>query len=264
MISRSPDLLIPVKEVVLLYSGVKNNSARIIGEAFLDEGFKVAWLTLGQPLSANQNIVSLLDLEESPFLADISEQSFTSFRNLLSESSPRSILWITRDTKDDPLRGLILGLARTIRLEFSLPFATFEIRALDSNTLKSLIKVELRLHLEPSEDQVPDYEYSVRGHDVSICRYYPDEVNMPPIAETEGLWPKRLRIATCGLMDTLEWVQDEIRAPGEGEVQVEIKYIGLNFKVYSVCPSKSEKKLISNQGYHGCYGIRRTERRSWL
>jgi hypothetical protein len=160
---------------------------------------------------------------------------------LLSESSPRSVLWITRED-DDPRRGLILGLARTIRIELSLPFATFEIRTLDSNILKSLIRVEQRMQLLQSqaEGSEPDYEYAVRGQDVSICRYYPEEINAVSVADTECSQSKRLKIGTCGLVDTLEWVQEDISAPGEGEVQIEIKYIGLNFKVCLVSISGSE------------------------
>ncbi|CAI7578745.1 unnamed protein product [Penicillium pancosmium] len=233
MISRSPGAFIPKCEVLLLYNGVKDVSACMIEKAFLDEGFRVTWHTFGEPLAANQNIVSLLDLGDTPFLADISEQSFTLLRNMLSESSLNSVLWITREAQlrnDDPRRGLILGLARTIRLELSLPFATCEIQILDSYITKSLVQLEQRMQLAQAQDLEIDYEYAIRGQDVSIGRYYPEDITTVSVADTECSRSKRLRIGTCGLMDTLEWVQEDISAPGEGEVQVDIKYIGLNFK----------------------------------
>lgn len=243
MISRSPIASIPEREVGFLYSGVKDIETCIIEKAFTDDGFKITWFTLGEPLASNQNIVSLLDLGDSPFLADISEQSFTSLRNILSESSPSSILWITREAQlrnDDPRRGLILGFARSIRLEFSLRFATFEIQTLDSNILKSLIKVEQRMQDANSEDSEPDYEYAVRGENVSVCRYYPQDITTVDVAESESNRSKKLKIGTCGLMNTLEWVQEDISIPGQGEVQVDIKYIGLNFKVCLVLPLSHE------------------------
>jgi hypothetical protein len=42
---------------------------------------------------------------------------------------------------ENPRWGLILGIARTLRLELSLPFSTVGLNTWDSNILISLIKI---------------------------------------------------------------------------------------------------------------------------
>ena len=44
----------------------------------------------------------------------------------------------------------------------------------------------------------------------------------------------RSGIESTGLLDSMFWGEDNIAAPGEGEVMIKVAYIGINFKVLSL------------------------------
>lgn len=235
MISRLPTtFLAEGKEICLLYSGQKTERARSVEYAFVRQGYTVNWLTLRENAPSNQPMVSLLDLDD-PFFDNLSEQSFLDFQEFVSEKSPESILWITYAAQAqcvDPRWGLVFGIARTIRWEFNLPFATFETTTFDSKSADLLVKVHEKFQTSLASGVLPDYEYSTSADTVATPRYYPTKLTVHDQEKTSSSVPKKLQMGTFGLLDSVQWLPDEgIRSPGPGEVQVDIRYVGLNFRV---------------------------------
>jgi hypothetical protein len=221
------------KRLSFLYRGTPSTQAKMVEQAFGTAGYVVEWFTL-ECIPAGRTVVALLESDE-PFFDGISVDNFLSFRNFMTNSTPKSVLWLTPDIQmhcKDPRWGLTLGVARTIRLELSLPFATFEMRDCDTATLQSLVKVHGAIQSCLDSGMEPDYEYSAHDNTVFTSRYYPTapsfrrDVTDPP----KGL-SKKLTIGTSGLLDTLQWMQVPSHPPGCDEVEVDIKVVGLNFKV---------------------------------
>lgn len=252
--------------VSFLYDGTFSQSAKMIEQAFLQDGYNVNWLTLkGNDLS-HEHVVSLLDLDTS-FFEDISEADFIAFRTFMATSAPKSILWITRGTQmrcADPRWSLALGMMRTLRLEFSIPCATFEMVSVDQATLSSLVKVQQKIQSSSNSALDPDYEYSSEGERVFTSRYYPGHLSTNRENAYEHPESKKLTVATCGLLDTIQWVRFEPQLPGSGELEIDIKYVGLNFKVCIWRGGALDFKEFDTDkivGSDACHGIYWPERR---
>ncbi|KAJ5532159.1 fatty acid synthase S-acetyltransferase [Penicillium frequentans] len=221
-----------IPKVSFLYDGTVSESKRLVERAFLQSGFIVDWFTLGQSDTSHEHVVSLLDVE-TPFFEDINEANFVAFRTFMTTSTPKSMVWITRSIQmqsRNPQWSLALGMMRTLRLELSIPCATFGMISVDEGTLRSLVKVQRNIQATPTNALEPDYEYSAKGERVFTSRYYPTQISTILEKANKQRESKMLTIATCGLLDTLQWVQCETQSPGASDLVIDIKYVGLNFK----------------------------------
>lgn len=219
------------EHIGLLHDGPVTESARSIEKVFLQQGYSVDWYTLESP--ACGNIVSLLDLD-SPFFDGISQRSFNLFRDFINRATAKSILWVARRTQmdcEDPRWAQTLAIARTIRLESSIPCATVEMDPLSQQASHLLVKVYKNFQSRLSSGSEPDYEYSVQDDSVYTCRYHPTDLSERAAALRCPGGARRLSIESTSLLDTLHWVQDEPRLPGPGEVEIDVRYVALNFKV---------------------------------
>ncbi|KAE8381626.1 KR-domain-containing protein [Aspergillus bertholletiae] len=216
--------------VSFLHEGVITDSARLIEQAFVEQGYRVSWCSLASP--SGENIVSLLDLDR-PFFDKISEDSFTLFQDFISRAAPTSIMWVTKSIQmqcDDPRWSQCLAIARSIRLELSIPFATVEMNAVQPSTSKCVAQVYQKIQSALVSGLEPDYEYSVWDDSVYTSRYYHTDLSARVATLGCTTKAKRLEIGTTGLLDSLHWVQDETSDPGPGELEVDVRYGALNFK----------------------------------
>ena len=231
IISRLPANEPTGEHVSLLHDGPISESARSIESLFLRQGYSVSWCTLES--RACENIVSLLDLD-SPFFNDISRHAFNRFRDFINEAMPKSILWVTRRIQmecEDPRWSQTLAVARSIRLESSIPFATVEMDPPSQLMSHLLVKVHQGFQSRLSSGLEPDYEYSIKGGSVYTCRYHPTDLSERAAKLKCPNSARKLSIESTGLLSTLQWVQHESRLPGPGEVEIEVRYVALNFKV---------------------------------
>lgn len=231
IISRLPADEPTGEHVSLLHDGPITESARSIENLFLRKGYSVSWCTLeSRPCG---NIVSLLDLG-SPFFDEISQHSFNLFRDFINGATPKSILWVTRHIQmecKDPRWSQTLALARSVRLESSIPFATVEMDPPSQLMSHLLVKVHQRFQSRLSSGPEPDYEYSIKGGSVYTCRYHPTDLSERAATLRCPSSARKLSIESTGLLDTLQWVQHEPQLPGPGEVEIEVRYVALNFRV---------------------------------
>lgn len=268
IISRLPSNEPTEKHVSLLYDGPITESARSIENVFLQQGYSVSWCTLESP--ACRNIVSLLDLD-SPFFDGISRRSFDLFRDFINRTTPKSILWVAQHIQmecEDPRWSQTLAVARSIRLELSIPFATVEMDPPGQRASHLLVEVYRKIQSRLSSGSEPDYEYSIQGDSVYTCRYHPMDLSERVVTLGCRTSARRLCIESTGLLDTLHWVQDEPRLPGPGEVEIEVRYAALNFKV---CCGRNPEIMfdwltqpINCSGHDDCDGFYRAEERSGL
>lgn len=221
------------KQVTLLYGSDITPWAQNVEQQFFQEGYVINWCSLEQTPPANQDVISLLDLE-GPFFDSISGEKLSGFQCYLSNSKSTGTLWVTKRAQvecEDPRYGLVLGMARTIRSELSLDFATFEVDRFDLGSWEALVKLYEKFRRRRKEgDLNPDYEYALYNGIVHTSRYHWVSAADQLCTVPEVGAPKRLEIGKYGLLDSLSWGQIEMGEPVRDQVEVSIRCVGLNFK----------------------------------
>ncbi|WYZ43619.1 hypothetical protein EsH8_VII_000055 [Colletotrichum jinshuiense] len=206
-----------------------------------DDGNTVA---AALPLPEGQDVVAALDLA-GPYFHDLTERRLASFQELVRQARDRhcGILWLTGTSQvgcTDPRFAPVIGMARVLRNETDLHFATLELELdrLDGDNGCSLSAVPAVLaefqRREADEDITPEAEWACVGDRVLIGRYHfvnvckglttndNDRYNDETVLKLEQHRP--------GLVNTLFWEQRAQSPLGDNEVRVEVKAVGLNFK----------------------------------
>lgn len=187
---------------------------------------------------SQDTIISLLDLE-GPFFDNISENRYSTLQRYISGCVDTTrILWVTKETQiscEDPRFSLVLGFARTMRYERGLDFGTFEIDRFDSVASDALVTVYEKFKNQKRDSTLnPEYEFALHDGTVHIGRFHwmslPDQLLAAPDKDA----PKKLSIGAYGVMDTLQWIQVEQYQLEKDQVEVDIQYIGLNFRVCDI------------------------------
>lgn len=186
-------------------------------------------------------IVLLADLEGS-LLAEPSVETFHLIQKWVLQS--RQLLWVTAsDTASptSPYTGLKDGFLRVIRSENDskrVISLTMENHGLDSPESVHYITSVFQ---SAFEDTSPDFEYIVRNGRVLTGRLISEgqlnsDLNSSIHAQTKTeAWlpgpPVKLDIGTRGSLDTLRFVEDEVRTTlGPTEVEIENEAFALGFR----------------------------------
>lgn len=193
----------------------------------------------GQALPA-QDVISLLDLQE-PMIHGMSEDTFTTLIGHFT-SLKTNMLWVTQACQvncQDPRASMILGLARTARNDLSVKLFTVEVDSITppSTATEAVAKILFRVNTPDIdlEHKDPDYEFAVSNGEILIPRLHWQTVSDSFTQQKEETAKvaarKHLNVKTPGLLHTMCWNEDKIRSPAEGEVLVQTKAAGLNFRV---------------------------------
>lgn len=238
IISSAIEPTVSAKSVVLLYNTEKHSFALDLASQLEREGYSICWRKLTDQVdlveTADWDIISTIDLE-GPYLDEVSEKAYNILISYIS-SMRSGILWLTRSSQmecDDPRYGLITGFARCIRTELSLDFATMELQVLDSKSVSSVAAVFQKFRERSSSANFdPEAEYVLHSDVIHVARYRPVSV----VNELEEVLrddePKHLKIGQFGQLSSLAWAQKKSTKVKPGEVEVEIHYVGLNFRVW--------------------------------
>lgn len=78
----------------------------------------------------------------------------------------------------------------------------------------------------------PEYEFAFHEGDIKVGRYHwvplIEQLTSSPLPDAA----RKLNVTAFGLLDTLQWAVKEPSELGPGQVEVEMEYMGLNFKVF--------------------------------
>ncbi|PYI24170.1 KR-domain-containing protein [Aspergillus violaceofuscus CBS 115571] len=229
--------------------------AQTIGEAFARAGYRVEFRRVGEEIPPNEHAVFLVDLE-GPYLYTISDQGFQWLLQYLHNSRPTSMLWVTRQvqqTCQDPRYSLILGAARTLRAEISMPFATVEAEDLNFTDTSDLLVQVYERFLSQQVSQSPtslDSEYSLQDGRVHIGRYNWAALETPSdLFSPHADQPKLLLPPERGRSKEFAWqILGRLR-PREDQITVRVACIGLGFQDVPVAQGGSEP---GNLGLNCC------------
>jgi hypothetical protein len=262
-----PSEVLPRKRLSFLISDPSVVNARIqtIQSYFESDGYDVSLCSLRDLPSTSMDVVSLLDIEgPTSIFQDLSEPNFKGLIHLFRQcySHGSKILWLTGPAQvsaQNPHHAMVLGLARTLRLELGSVFATIELDPNDPNIQWNSIaqvfrKLQARGNLAYSS---MDYEYALVNGNVCIPRFVTSSVDGLLRHNLESTRvTKRLFITKPGLLDSLQWgLQSRRKVLHDNEVEIEVRSASLNSWVTDfIFASVFHYLLIGLLGFRRCHG----------
>lgn len=222
---------VPPKRVTILRVGEEDVVNHVINQ-FEKEGYEITKCKIDETPPPGQDVISTLDMA-GPYFEGMDSARFDSFRKFLNNLRDAGILWITPLCQigcDDPRYAQVIGLARTIRSEMLIDFATCEVDNFGS-AASEIVRVLTKFQRRGEDDALkPDFEYAIRNGKIQVGRLYPfalrDELLM---SEPDG--KAILDVDTPGRLKTLHWIQQPREAILSNEVELEVHSAGLNFRV---------------------------------
>jgi hypothetical protein len=220
---------------------VQFGGRKTIARGFKNFGYEIKWSTIDEPPNPNEWIISLLDIENS-FLKELSPANFDAIKRYMAHAKGCKIIWITNSIHcccPNPDIGLTLGFVRTLRQELQLDLGTLEVDTFDSTTVKAIEGIMRKMCLEKSSfTSGPDYEFCLHGGCLNVGSFFWGHPENAPQVPRISICPSQLRIRSLGLLNTLEWQEVDPQNIGDDDVDIEMHYLGLNFKVCIYCIGK--------------------------
>ena len=240
------DIATPPRRVALLSSSPDSGPTAALAASLRAREWEVTNFGLTDPLPADADIISTLDLE-STFFATINAEELSAFQRLLRALTTQKLLWLTPPSQlncSDPRTAHTIGVARTVRSELALDFSTLEISASEPDLPDLVHKVFAKVRAgaqQESDNLEADKEFAVRDGVIHIGRYHPfvlaDELKTASsraVTAQRGLSAgvvKTLDIGKQGMLETLQWRAHPVPAAiPDGWVEVEVRSAGLNFR----------------------------------
>ena len=257
IIARPAHLAAVPKKVTILDDPEPSIFSRRLMEYFKTSGCQVTLSTINDTPPLDQDIVSLLDLTV-PFFDEISSQKFSAFQNYLGQVGSSGILWVTRSVQlgcKDPRYGQVIGVARTVRSELLIDFATLEIDNLDDQAFGALAQVFDKFQRRTKRPDVdPDWEFALYNGCIQIPRLDWFSVLDALSAPLSEELPRSLEVQRPGKLHSLRWVQQRPDGLASDAVEVDVCAVGLNFRVIFVPVLRIVHRSNSFSGHSDIYG----------
>ena len=252
---------------LLVSSNNENTSVQTLEKGLVAAGYTVHKYLLNspasQPLPPNRDIVSALDLEK-PFFSSLDEIQFTHFQAFIKQvkENGAAIFWVTGSCQTgtvDPNFAPVVGVARVLRTEMSLDFALLEAPRTEwDSKLKTIAPLVLRefqqgrnidVDKEEGNDVNPEVEWAHVDGKTLVARYHfvhvTEELKTKlGLGMSESMPVRKLEQHKPGLTSTLFWKPLPAPILGEEEVRVDVKAVGMNFKVHSSHPQNVLNLLL--------------------
>ena len=184
----------------------------------------------------------VLEEVEYPFLTDVKPEQLEAFKRLFSA---HGILWVTKGAySEKPVANMVLGLARSLRNERTgLNLVTLDLDGSyglspDENAHITMKAFKAKFDDTSSDGEI-DKEYSVREGNLCVARMLENtEVNQDAfhgpseVTDQKFVQDKRalkMQLRTIGALDSFYFADHPITL-ADGEVKIQVKAIGLNFR----------------------------------
>lgn len=236
IISRLAQEPIPDRDITILASNPEEAGwPGDVAACFRRSGYEVHWSTLDGSPCNSRTIVSLLEVD-SPYFTQSSQEQFLVLQRFLMQSKGCRILWVTQPSTlscTDPRFSIIHGLARVLRRELSLDLSVLEMDSAGNPAPITLVELHEKIQ---QAREIPDgdleYEFALEGGVVHTARSYRTSLSQQLTKQSPLNTTRKLGIKQVGLTSTLQWVPSTTATDlSLGEVEVDVSYVGLNFKV---------------------------------
>jgi len=222
----------PSKHVTLLCHEI-SKPGPILGE-LERRGYTVDMRLINElPLPAGQDVIALLDMDQ-PFFENITSELLEAFKKLITTLDKSGIFWVTNPCQmhcPDPRLAQVIGIARTMRSEVLVDFATCEVDNINSSSdliADVFAKFQLR---EEDETFKPEMEYAISNRSVNVGRIFPfslkEELSISGPNDRVSI-----RTNNPGRLGDLHWSRKALEILQSDYVEVEPYATGLNFKVW--------------------------------
>lgn len=224
------------KSVTILHDTGHASDFTGLVEVLRSQGFCPSCCTIASA-PTDQDMIAVLD-KSRPFFARLEEPAFHAFRELVERisNSGSGIFWVTKPTSTTcqaPRYAPVVGLARTLRAELGVSFATCEVDDMTSPTaLKAVAKVFNEFH-ERSPGRIIDLEYSIIAGLTRVNRIFPSSLN-DASKPSSNHYRVAMEICRPGRLESLLWVEKPPLFLGANEIEIEVHAVGLNFRVSPV------------------------------
>jgi hypothetical protein len=225
------------KRVTLLSMCPSHARVKSLHQQLNSDGYQVDLVGWGEKLPASQDIVSLLDLEV-PFFDGITKENLALFLQTVKDHSTSNFLWVTHAAQirpQDPRFAQVLGMARTLRSELGVPFATLEMQDFGPGSMEAiclLLRKIQRRTAEPTEASEfdPDQEFAWTNGVIHVSRMY--WLSIPEALTHQGgsFSTATLEIGRPGLLNTLRWASQPMTPLQPDEVRVKTMSVSMNFR----------------------------------
>lgn len=233
-----------------------------VKEALQSKGYVVDEHVFGSKLPENQDVVSLLDVDDEspPVLANVNSDDLTSFIDLVGDVSGQALLWLMRPAQtqcEDPQHGQIIGVARCVRAEVDVDLVTLELDKLNMEAAQAVIGVmakvqEERSAITESDSLDIEHEYVWRDGQILICRVHISPVDQALADAAPPTMAKHLVIEQPGLLQTMHWTGHPLPPIPPNHVQIRVKATGMNFHDVAVAMGiVGPDGKMERDGYHG-------------
>nr|XP_036575325.1 polyketide synthase [Colletotrichum truncatum]KAF6781878.1 polyketide synthase [Colletotrichum truncatum] len=191
-------------------------------------------------IETNCTAVSVIDLcRNGGYFNDMTQEKLEAFQHLLQilQSRNSALLWLTRSCQlnpTNPTYAPVLGVARTVRVEMGLPFATLEVDDVHQDAIESVSKTLESIHDQrkvSSSSSVKDMEFVYSCGSILIPRYQWTSISQSLQASSPPAPSKALRIERLGALQTLHWASCKLpQQLSPDHVEIKVHAAGLNFK----------------------------------
>ncbi|CRG87956.1 Lovastatin nonaketide synthase [Talaromyces islandicus] len=191
----------------------------------------------GQDLPSH-DVISVLDMQQ----LTTHELTEVSFKNLVDhlQRLKSKMIWLLGSSQvncKDPNAAMSIGLVRTARNEYSTGIYTMEVDTAASAPTVTQSVLDLLSHIQSPalgiDDMGQDWEYALVNDKMLVPRLHWQ--TMSNAFENLGVAShepssKYLTVKTPGLLHTMTWSEEAKKPLREGEVRVQTKAVGLNFR----------------------------------
>jgi hypothetical protein len=219
------------------------------------QSYDVTLSLWGHPCPHDQDIVVIMDMHnQDPLVHDMDEGRFQQFKEFIAKNASRTILWVTGAAQvrcSNPRYGMLLGLARTIRTEYSAQLATLELDDFGASSWHAITTVLRTLQRESTREGKPDMEFVLADRSIKVGRFFWTSVTEQLVTGHGEESGRKLDIAKRGMLSTLYWRGYSQNEPQGDWVQVKVHAAGLNFKDVLVSMGLVEGTVVEGDGL-GC------------
>ena len=224
------------QKLTLLWRSEQSSLIVKVEDLLRAQGIVVEICEWGQEFPADQDLISFIDLGEIPLLQNVNEEDLAQFLRLIDSLQQCNVLWLMHSAQihpRNPNAAQMLGLARTIRSELAMSFATFELEDTGRETAEAIVKTMRKiqqLSKDDSSELDPDMEYVRADGAVNVSRFHWVPVEKALSETAMAPETRLLDIGRPGLLQTLHWTGQPLGELAPNEANVRMVAVGLNFK----------------------------------
>ena len=221
------------KSITLLHGSEPHPLEREVESSLRNAGYKVDRCQWGHDPPLDQDLISFIDLSK-PLLQEINESELQRFLELIGYLQQSLVLWLTTPAQincRDPHAAQILGMARTIRAELAMPFATLELESNSKGAASAIVDVlqKIQRDREDTFDLEPDLEYAYANEVLNISRFHRTPIVEALTADSsDSIDAKEVVLGKRGFSDAPQWKGQKLYDLAPDEVQVRIVTVGIN------------------------------------